>query len=229
MPKIRRRVGKKNLIIMTNLKTTLRVKKTLPKSLLKEARSIIKNRWIYLSKNYQIQEQIIDLLFKKTFPYNTDIDVVKTKAATLNVYYSTHVQAIQKMAHEIVNLNIDNRLMIGDITLVPDIAKALGTNRIFRSFASKYCAVHNNAAFPIYDRLVRQYLAKVIRKGNLAGYTYNQTTADDKLHDYMFYVKVYNAFMKQYHLTSLTYRQVDWYIWVAQKCKLQNLDLFKLI
>jgi hypothetical protein len=44
-----------------------------------------------------------------------------------------------------------------------------------------------------------------------------------------FYKEVYDAFMKQYQLTSLGYRKVDWYIWTACKCHLTNLSLFNLI
>jgi len=214
---------------MAKKTTTVKKQAPLPKSLLKEARVIIKNRWNYLGQNYQVQEQIIDLLFKKKNLCNNDVNIVRTKAATINIFYSTHVQAISKISQAIVNLNIDSRLSNGDITLVPDIAKAANVSRRFCSFASKYCAAHNPDAFPIYDRLVRLYLAKVIAKGNLAGYMYNQTTADTKLHDYRYYVEVYNAFMKQYKLTSLSYRQMDRYIWTACKSKLANLDLFKLI
>ena len=41
--------------------------------------------------------------------------------------------------------------------------------------------------------------------------------------NYMDYVAIYNAFMKQYKLKRLSYREVDWYIWTTCKCNIQNI------
>ena len=200
-------------------------------NLLNEAQMVIQNRWTYVGQHYQLQEQVIDDLFKHYAPQNTDENIVRTKAETLNIYYNTSVIAIAKMAKEIVNLKIDNRLKKKDLSLVPDIANAVNKNRQFTSFASKYCAAHKPDGYPIYDSLVRNYLAQVIGKGNLANYTCCMTTAENMMHDYLKYVDVYNAFIAQYNLSSLSYRDVDWYIWVANKNiqTLSQLNLFKLI
>ncbi len=210
-----------------------------PKSLLKEARWVVKNRWALLSTipnatHYEMQERIINILFSK-FPTNTNIHEVITKVNLLNLTYSTHVTAISLLANDIMKLhNIDARLAAGDKTLVPAIAKAGSPAKIFRSFATKYCACHNPKAYPIYDRIVREYLAKVISKGNLPLYSGSVNTILTKMENsYAYYVDVYDAFMKTYHLTTMTYRQVDWYIWAAHKSKtsahLSHLDLFKLV
>lgn len=202
---------------------------TLPTSLLTEALNVNKQHWNYIGTAYKIQQGIIDNLFMQQLPLNTDITEVKIKATILNVCYSTHVHAIAKMAQGIVNLNIDSRLNSGDITLVEDISNAANVNKQFLSFASKYCAMHKPMAFPIYDRFVRLFLAKVISNGSLPNFKDSLTAADIKLHNYGYYVKIYNAFMKYYNLSTLTYRQVDCYIWTACKCNLTNLDLLKLI
>lgn len=213
---------------------------SLPKSLLKEARWVVKNRWTLLSTipqsaHYAMQENMVTSLFSKSFPTNTNIHEVITKASTLNLFYSTHVTAIPLLANDIISIpNIDIRLKSGDLTLVPDIANAGNKQKTYRSFATKYCACHNPKAYPIYDRIVRKYLAEVISKGNLPPYSESvNTIIQNMMNSYAYYVKVYDAFIKMYHLSSMTYRQVDLYIWVAHKSKisarLSNLDLFNLI
>jgi hypothetical protein len=61
-------------------------------------------------------------------------------------------------------------------------------------------------------------------KGNLKGYQASSfTAAKNVMQNYMDYVAIYNAFMKQYKLQRLSYREVDWYIWTTRKYGLQNL------
>lgn len=221
-------------------KTTSGEKSIRPKSLLKEARNIVKNRWSLLSTipdgmDYCLQEKIITQLFQRDVPENTDVHKVRTKASLLNLLYSTVVYAIPSVSANIVAIpDFDKRLTAGDISLVPQIAKAGNPRWTHRSFATKYCACHQPTLFPIYDSIVCDYLINVIAAGNLTGYYETKKSAQEKIDsDYAYYKKVYDDFMKQYHLTSLSYRQVDWYIWVSHKCKksakLHNLDLFKLI
>ena len=213
---------------------------SLPKSLLKEARMIVKNKWNLLETipdgmNYCLQEKIIENLFLHKAPGNTDIRDVWTKASLLNIMYSTVVYAIPSVAREIVAIpNFDKRLVAGEHSLVPLIAKAGHSKWTYRSFATKYCACHQPNLFPIYDSIVRDFLINVISAGHLAGYADTKKSSLSKIdRDYLYYKKVYDDFMTQYHLTSLTYRQVDWYIWVAHKCKktakLHSLNLFKII
>lgn len=222
-------------------------KMALPTSLLKEAKTVNQQHWTYPGMDvYAEQEKVIDRLFRKTWAHvHTRIDIVKSKVATLNIYYGTCIQAVTTLAKGICTIdqqtNMDNRLQNGDLTLVNDIAGILPKRRNL-SFSTKYCACHNPVAYPIYDSLVANYLAAVIAKGNLniTGLSIPSTAQMKVLRqmhaNYPLYVDIYKAFVKQCHLTSLTYRQVDWYIWTA--CKFQNnqinifgqqLNLFKLI
>lgn len=209
-------------------------KEILPTNLLAEARMVNKSKWTYPNmSHYEVQEQIIELLFRKRLVLNADKEIVRTKAMTLNLYYGTVIKAISSIANGIYQIpNIDGRLQSGDLKLVDDMAN-IGTRRNY-SFATKYCACHQPNKFPIYDTIVGNYLAALIGKGHLKGYSYCKTAALTKMHsDYVFYKEVYDVFMKQYHLTSLSYRQVDWYIWTACKNKtypyIKKLDLFKLV
>ena len=201
------------------------IRKTPPSiSLYADARMVLQNSWNHLGGTYGLQEQIIDLIFRKKYAFqNTNIEIVKLKSTTLNLYYSTYIRATTKLAtgiHQIQNL--DARLQNGDLTLVDDIANVLSRRNY--SFATKYCACHNPKAFPIYDKIVADYLAKVIVKGNLKGYQASSiTAAKNIMQNYMDYVAIYDAFIKQYKLQRLSYREVDWCIWTTCKCSLRNL------
>ena len=201
------------------------IRKTPPSiSLYGDAKMVLLNKWNHLGGTYGLQEQIIDLIFRKRYAFqNINSDVVKLKTITLNLYYSTHIQATTKLATGILQIqNLDARLLTGDFKLVDDIAKVLPRRNY--SFATKYCACHNPKAYPIYDNIVAEYLAKVIVKGNLKGYQASSLTAATKImKNYMDYVAIYNAFIKQYKLKRLSCREVDWYIWTTCKCGLQNL------
>lgn len=212
---------------MATLKPKLTPKRV-PKSLWAEALSVVKKKWTYPGmQSYEPQEKIVNTLFHKLYPTNTDLSEVLVKASILNQFYSTQIYAISTLSKRIAALNIDSDLQAGDIKVVDRIANLLSRRNY--SFASKYCANHNPKAYPINDSLVRGYLAQVIAKGNLNGYSGKKTPLDARMQvDYPYYKEVYDAFMKQYHLKSSGYRNVDWYIWTACKCNLSHLDLFKL-
>lgn len=201
------------------------IRKTPPSiSFYADAKMVLQNRWNHLGGTYGLQEQIIDLIFRKRYAFqNTNADVVKLKTITLNLYYSTYIRATTKLATGILQIqNLDARLQNGDLTLVDDVANVLSRRNY--SFATKYCACHNPKAYPIYDNIVADYLAKVIIKGNLKGYQATSlTAAKNIMQEYQDYVAIYNAFIKQYKLKRLSYREVDWYIWTTCKCGLQNL------
>ena len=67
---------------------------------------------------------------------------------------------IYQVAKKIYDLKIDKRLKNGDPSLVNDIAHVTisGKEKVFYSFASKYCSHHNNIEFPIYDYFVDRML-----------------------------------------------------------------------
>ena len=167
------------------------------------------------------------------YPDHSVPEAVKLKAKLLNLFYSTGIQAINMMADNILGLkDIDSRLKNRDLNLVADIAKIQLTKnkkRINYSFATKYCALHQPDKFPIYDSIVANVLLYLLKKNQIPPYTLrkkNQVETDTcknvsefkgALHDYPYYVNVYDAFQKEYNLTKLSYREVDFYIWSAFK------------
>ena len=86
-----------------------------------------------------------DRLFHQLCPENKTIEDILLKAATLNDFYSTNIFSIFPVAKHILELDIDTRLMNGDLTLVDDLPTVMigGKERHFYSFASKYCSHHN--------------------------------------------------------------------------------------
>ena len=193
-------------------------------SLLNEAVIVLNQHWTYPGMDtYAIQYLSLQLLFQKQWAggNNTRTDVVYLKASTLNLYYSTNIVAMHPMAVGISRIhNIDQRLQSGDPTLVNDIATIIPRHNY--SFATKYCACHNPIAYPIYDNIVADFFCEIIRKGHLHCFQTQKKMKEKMKADYSFYKAIYTAFMQQYNLTSLTYRDVDWYIWTAGKL-LQNL------
>lgn len=210
-------------------KTTIPTAKAVTKiSLLNEASNVLTNFRTYPGLNvYELKWKILDMLCRQ-YQANTTLEEVYLKADTLNRYYSTTIFSILPMAKGIINIpDIDKRLQNGDPTLVKDNTKpnndiaTIIHGHTNYSFATKYCACHNPAAYPIYDNIVADFFVAAIKSGHLAcpaiiGLSASQIR-NRMRNDYVFYKDIYTAFMQQYNLTTLTFREVDWYIWTAGK------------
>lgn len=145
------------------------------------------NKWEDL-ENYKEQEIAINLLFKELLPKNDKFENVLLKVTVLNKFYSTQIldtYSLSKNIFEIIiNLddrlaigdktlvdeisNLDDRLSKGDKTLVDDISKKSveGQKRSYYSFASKYCSHHNEELFPIIDSFVEKVIIYLIINDN---------------------------------------------------------------
>lgn len=193
-------------------------------SLLNEATNVLANiqRGSYPALDmYVTKWHILNTMLFQQWHSNTKLEEVYLKAHTLNRYYSTNIFSILPIVQGLIHIpDIDQRLQNGDPTLVNDIATII-PGRTNYSFATKYCACHNPQAYPIYDNLVADFFNAIIKKGNLHCAAINGlsvTQVRNKMKtDYSFYKAVYTAFMQQYNLITLGYRDVDWYIWTAGK------------
>ena len=218
-------------------------------SLKKDAKQALK-RYEKL-ESYRIQEELLQYLVKE-YPNHSNKAAVDTKVKLLNIFYSTGIQATNKMCENILSIkNIDKRLSAGDKSLVPEIANLslINKTRYNYSFATKYCAYHQPAKFPIYDSIVANTFISFFEKGLLPKYkystrkstekeTYTKTEFAAKIKEYDFFVDVYDYFMNLYDLKEdFTYREVDTYIWGAFKIagpefeieKMAQLDKSKII
>ena len=189
---------------------------------------------------YQLQENVLKCVVKQ-HPFHNSIAAVELKVKLLNSFYSTNIMAIQQMANHIFKIpDIDDRLMIGDKSLVGDIACLNG--RIFYSFATKYCALHQPTLFPIFDSIVSDTFKRLLINNNLSpqynyckgaisnvAKYYNLKSFEKRiLHDYINYYTLYKYFMNNSGIGSQSMRDVDWYIWGGLKLNM-HFDLKKYI
>lgn len=167
-------------------------------------------------ENYALQESALDKLFYRTYPRNKDIDEVLIKVSALNDFYSTNIFSPFKVARHIINLDIDDRLMAGDVTLVNDIAKVNmdnGTAKNFYSFATKYCSHHKPLDFPIYD----SYVDRLLRYFRDVDGFYR--FSNDDLKDYIKFKNILLEFGKFYDLATYNLKDIDKYLWQLGKEK----------
>ena len=164
-------------------------------------------RWDEL-ENYHLQESALDRLFHQLCPENKTIEDILLKAATLNDFYSTNIFSIFPVAKHILELDIDTRLMNGDLTLVDDLQTVMigGKERHFYSFASKYCSHHNEKDYPIYDSYVDEVLRYFRAKHCF------ECFANDGLKEYGQFKDILIAFQSYYGLNQFSLKEVDKYI-----------------
>jgi hypothetical protein len=77
----------------------------------------------------------------------------------------------------------------------------------YPSFASKYCSWHNPTAYPIYDGNVRECLWCYKKKDAFAKFQ------KEDLYYYKRFVDIVIRFRKYYELESLTFIQLDHFMW----------------
>lgn len=170
------------------------------------------DKWDSL-ENYVLQENSLDKLFFKTYPNNTDINDILIKASSLNDFYSTNIFSIFPVAKHILKLNIDERLKVGDETLVNDIARITinGKDKNFYSFATKYCSHHYPAVFPIYDSFVEKVLLYFNKRDKFYNFT------KDDLKEYKKFKNTLISFKKFYNIDEYNLKDIDRYIWQLGK------------
>lgn len=167
-------------------------------------------------ENYRMQENALDKLFFSTYPYNSKIEDILVKVATLNDFYSTNIFSGYLMAKHILELNIDDRLDVGDDTLVNEIAEIVmrdGKTKNFYSFATKYCSHHKPFDYAIYDSYVDRVLRYFRNVDSFSDFL------DTDLKDYVKFRKILKDFQEFYHLEKYNLKLLDRYLWQLGKDK----------
>jgi hypothetical protein len=185
---------------------------------------------------YDMQEKILQSLIKDHAGH-TNFEAVELKAKLLNMFYSTGIQAINKVVERIMSIkNIDEILNKEKyskelIDTIAELNLSDGSKRNNYSFATKYCALHQPKKYPIYDSIVAAIFIALFEKGGMPPYTLKKNKKVEstetcmskvefanKLRDYDFFVQVYDCFMDNYGLSGkFDYRKVDWYLWGSYK------------
>lgn len=170
-------------------------------------------RWNSLD-NYRQQEEALNKLFINVYSLNNDMNDVLIKVSVLNGFYSTNIFSPFRIAKHIIELQIDERLQRGDISLVNDIASvemSNGSSFNFYSFATKYCSHHKPQEFPIYDYYV-DIVLRYFRDAD--GFcSFNKTD----LKEYYLFKEILLKFRSFYNLQIYTLKDIDRYLWQLGK------------
>lgn len=78
-------------------------------------------KWNTLA-DYVNQENALDKLFFNLCPENKDMSDILIKCSSLNDFYSTNIFKVHNVAKHFLNQKIDERLAVGDLNLVMDLA-----------------------------------------------------------------------------------------------------------
>jgi hypothetical protein len=169
------------------------------------------NKWDKL-ENYPLQEKALNKLFNKTYPKNENIEDVLIKVCSLNAFYSTNILSLPKIAEHIVKLDIDNSIKNDELDIVNKIASVNVGNkeRIFYSFATKYCSHHKPDVFPIYD----DYVSKMLVHFNKVYKFYDKTPDLRNYHDF---TDVLSKFKSHFDLDCFSLKEIDRYLWLTGK------------
>ncbi len=169
-----------------------------------EAYKKVENDPIYGEENKAVKSIL------NKFSSHESLDEIICKISVIDVTHSTHV-GIHKKKFSLVDLakkiksiaNIDQRLKQGDISLIDEIANINGVNLL--SFASKYCACHNQM---IYEKDDYYKFDSVVSK-----------TINYRGRNYKIYSSILDEIVKSNKLSNikLIRKKIDIYFWYSNK------------
>jgi len=150
------------------------------------------------------------------FPKNDDFSEILYKACVINTLYSAQVKNknIVAVSEIIKSLNIDDALKRGDISIVVTIREKLKEGKLddSYSFVTKYCSWHNQEAFPIYDKIVRDMLCDYQRKDGFSNASFN--FGDDlKVIGYREFKNIIEEFISSYKLHGYNFKLIDMFLY----------------
>ena len=161
----------------------------------------------------QLIEDTLGLLWAQ-YPKNTDLRHVYVKVLVLNKLYATrvndnHVETLARHIHELaLHAKLDQLLGTGAFEAVFLIARCAGIKE-YLSFASKFCSWHNQGAYPIFDRNVRECLWAYQERDRFADFK------KDDLFYYLKYVDKITTFRSHYGLDSLNFKELDKFMFLV--------------
>lgn len=148
-------------------------------------------------------------------PISNNEDIVSHKLYLLNRSYKTHIP--KDTVKSICAIKgLDKKIKDGDpraVTMIVDAIEKFRGKKYY-SFATKYCAMQNPNAFPIYDSIVGNLFEKMLKhKMIVADFICDKIIKED-LKDYSKYKDLYNLFAQQFGVEKKhLYRDIDLYLW----------------
>ena len=169
-------------------------------------------KWNTLA-DYVNQENALNKLFFELCPENKDMSDILIKCSSLNDFYSTNIFKVHNVAKHFLNQNIDERLAMGDLNLVMDLAnlEINGKKFFFYSFATKYCSHHRPDMYPIYDSYVNKLLKYFRNRDGFMAFK------EANLKEYSSYYNIIQSFKSFYGLQAFSVKQIDKYLWQLGK------------
>lgn len=170
------------------------------------------------TEGYSERESALNQLFKKYCPYNIELNDILIKVCTLNDFYSTNIYNVAKVAKEIKNISIDERLKSQerDVSIVVDLISAVknATKKSNYSFATKYCSHHKPDIYPIYDSYVDLLLRYYRDNWGFGGVCQFK---DNDLKNYNTFCNVIDKFQEYYNLEKYSIKDIDKFLWQVGK------------
>jgi hypothetical protein len=172
-------------------------------------------------RDYGIIEQALSELFSH-YHCNSDHRHVLLKVVTLNSLYSAGIRSVY--SERVTNVldvarhinqhaqDIDSALSAGlpeAVDLIAKISVPEKKDRVFFSFATKYCSWQKPEAYAIYDSHVDEYLWFLQNQDHFA----KDFASDTFWGDYPRFYEVMVKFREFYGLSSFTFKQIDHFLW----------------
>lgn len=169
-------------------------------------------------ERYRLADQVIGPIIKRLPGNKNEIDVL-TKVVVINSLYATSIYDVVSIAKHIVSLDLDEKLIVGDLSVVKNIrrgheirTKAKGTEIDFYSFATKYANFHKPNFYPIFDNLVKKLVAHLNEEMK-----FHRRFAQTQLLDYTVYKDVIDSLMQTVGRSNVGYKEFDQGLWVYAK------------
>ena len=176
-----------------------------------------------------LSEKVVKYTFSQC-KKNTDFEEVRVKVITLCSLYGAGWFNIDDMANKIFKIaDLDKCLDNGCLSAVESIRYGIKKKEKGRRgdyvFATKYCCLHNQNAYPIYDRLVSGLLFEI---NNKSCTLVEELEKGEQMHDYSVYKQLIDSFRNKLEMNNYNYRTIDkglymiaWYYkndpWVIRK------------
>jgi hypothetical protein len=107
-------------------------------------------------------------LFQK-IPLNTSAEDIRTKLSAMNDAELNHDTLMNDALEHILQLNIDERIKRGDLSLVEDLSNIKANGKVYHllHFASAYCNFHRPDTFPVYSEQHIDFYKRYIKENKL--------------------------------------------------------------
>ena len=105
--------------------------------------------------------------------------------------------------------------MVHEIASDHNIKNKDGKEKLFYSFATKYCSFHNPEHYAIYDALIQDILIKDYNIGKNSKERINY----DKLRNYENFMIIINEFKHRHNIDEVSLKDIDMYLWIKVKEK----------